>query len=459
MFLKEVRKKILVIDDEESIRSALSLLLKNNFDVETASSGQEAVDKIDDISPDMIFLDVFMPKLDGIDTLKKLKSKNIDTPIVMLSGISTVQTAVEAMKLGAIDYLSKPFDIEDLTNLIVETLFIENISCKEKKDLIEEISDRKIVGSSSLMKDVYEKIDLLAPHSTSVLVTGESGTGKELVARRIHALSKRSDLNFIAINCAAIPENLIESELFGHEKGSFTNAHERRIGLIEQADGGTVFLDEIGELSLAVQVKLLRFLQEKEFYRVGGKDLVKVDVRILSATNKDLLEQITKNEFREDLYYRINVVDIELPPLRERNGDLQELITYFRERFSAKYNSKNLTFSDEAISILDDYSWPGNIRELENTIESLYALVPEGEVNIKDLPPKVKSGTFKEELEIITEDNFNFQDAGQKFEIEMIIKALKKTKYVQTKAAKLLGITRRVLKYKMDKFGIEANPR
>ena len=319
------QKKVLIVDDEKDIRDSLRLLLTTNFIVSTAESGPEALELVDEFKPDLILLDVIMPTLDGIATLKKLREIKSDIPVIMLTGNNTVPTAVEAMKLGAVDYLNKPFDFDSLSSLIVDTL-----DCDEETSSVQDAEPRvsrknlnipdgdfgSMVGRSPLMLEVFQKIEQIAVRDTTALITGESGTGKELIARRIHDLSTRKDEPFVPINCAAIPETLIESELFGHEKGAFTNAYDRRIGHFELANGGTIFLDEIGELSLPVQVKMLRFLQEHEFYRVGRSKPIKVDVRIIAATNKNLENLIKEKKFRQDLFYRINVINIELPPLR-----------------------------------------------------------------------------------------------------------------------------------------------
>jgi transcriptional regulator with PAS, ATPase and Fis domain len=293
----------------------------------------------------------------------------------------------------------------------------------------------------------------------TVLITGESGTGKELIARRIHELSPRRSGPFIPINCAAIPETLIESELFGHERGAFTSAVERRVGHFELADGGTLFLDEIGELSLPVQVKMLRFLQEQEFYRVGRSKPIKVNVRIIAATNRNLEELIKEKGFRQDLYYRINVVSLNLPPLRDRFEDIEPLVEHFVTKFKPAYGGRQLGFEPVALKTMVEYDWPGNVRELENVIESLMALCPNEVVTDNDLPRKLKAAHQRESFKPMAEDTgMSFEDAERRFETEMIVKALKKTNYVQTRAAELLGISRRILKYKMDKLGISDVP-
>jgi DNA-binding NtrC family response regulator len=461
----EQRKKILVVDDEAGIRDSLRLLLKSNFEVSTAEDGKHALSLLEDFNPDLILLDVLMPNLDGLGTLKALRDKNHEVPVIMLTATNTVRTAVQAMKWGAIDYLNKPFDIEELTSLIVETLDHavvagdDNRAAARRNLLIPDADFGPMVGKASAMTDVFGKVKQVAGRDTTVLITGESGTGKELVARRIHALSTRASGPFVAINCAAIPETLIESELFGHEKGAFTNAIERRVGHCELANGGTLFLDEIGELSLPVQVKLLRFLQEQEFYRVGRSKPVRVDVRIIAATNKNLDELIKEKRFRQDLYYRINVISVLIPPLRDRFEDIPPLVNYFNSKFAPLYGGRELKITKEAMEVLVAYDWPGNVRELENVIESLMALTVSDSIGPDELPKKLRHRSTTETLRSnVIEGGLKFDDAERMFESEMILKALRKTNYVQTRAAELLGISRRILKYKMDKLGISEAP-
>jgi DNA-binding NtrC family response regulator len=469
------RRRVLIVDDEASIRESLSLLLKSSFDVEIAPNGRQAIEDFDRFNPDLVLLDVMMPELDGLETLKCLRDKGSQVPVLMLSAVGTVKTAVQAMKFGAVDYLNKPFDVAELTSLIVKTLDSKNeVTLEDKKDLDTRTPEKAneaqqatpavngdfgcMVGKSPLMLKVFERISQCAPHDSTVLITGESGTGKELVARELHERSTRSSGPFIAINCAAIPESLIEAELFGHEKGSFTHAIERRIGHFEMADNGTLFLDEIGELSLGMQVKLLRFLQLKEFQRIGKPTPIKVNVRVVVATNRDLEQMVKEGSFRQDLYYRINVIGIEMPALKDRFEDILHLVDFFSDKFCSAYSNRKLSFSDAAKSAIVEYGWPGNVRELENFVESLLALSVKDDIDFDDLPAKLT----RKPTEIIFRDstsNFlpaglNFQAEEKRFESEMILKALRKTGYVQTRAAELLGISRRILKYKMDKLGI-----
>lgn len=458
----DVQKRVLVVDDEQSIRDSLRLLLKSSFEVEVADNGAAAIEAVRRQKPDLILLDVIMPELDGIETLRRLRADFKEVPVVMLSATTTVQTAVSALKIGAVDFLSKPFDVEELTSLLIKVAnSAPHLVAPHPATIDAEMHgmerEVEMVGSSSAMADLKQQIERIAERDTTVLITGESGTGKELVAKMIHQKSDRSNKPFIAINCAAIPETLIESELFGHEKGAFTHAVERRIGYCELANGGTLFLDEIGELSLNVQVKLLRFLQEQEFFRIGRSKPIKVNVRIICATNKSLEEQVRDRKFREDLYYRVNVVHLLVPPLRDRFEDIPELINYFVNRLDKSYG-KSIHFTPQAMDRCVQYSWPGNVRELENTIESMMALLPGGEINEADLPKKLVNPAPQAQAAQIFRGNIKFEDAEKIFESEMIVKALKKTNYVQTRAAELLGISRRILKYKMDKLGISDSP-
>ncbi len=462
---RDGKKRVLVVDDEAAIRDSLKLLLRSEFEVVTAEDGKAALEALDSFSPDLVLLDVLMPNLDGLQTLRELREKSSVLPVVMLTATNTVKTAVQAMKLGAVDYLSKPFDVEELTATIIRALDQEMVdpdtgdAVPLRETAVVEGDFGPMIGRSALMQEVFKKVEQVAQRDATVLITGESGTGKELIARRIHELSPRKNGPFIAINCAAIPETLIESELFGHEKGAFTHAVERRLGHCELADGGTLFLDEIGELGLQVQVKMLRFLQEQEFYRVGRSKPVRVNVRIITATNKVLEDMVGQGSFRQDLFYRINVINIGMPPLRDRFEDIGSLCDYFVKKLKPVYGARELSFADDAMRALVTYAWPGNVRELENVIESLMALSVNDVVSEDDLPRKVLSRESRsvlgpDALKPKLNQNMSFEDAERVFETEMILKALKKTNFIQTRAAELLGISRRILKYKMDKLGI-----
>jgi DNA-binding NtrC family response regulator len=473
------KNRILIVDDEQNVRESLELILSRHYDVTAVESGEAALEHLQKWTnesessvpaPDLVLLDVLMPGIDGIGVLEKLNAECPDVPVVMLTASSTVRTAVQAMKFGAVDYLNKPYDVDELLSLIEETLRdgAQGRTSPTEVTTVNHVRPElpfikgdfgSIVGSHPLMLDLYKKIEQLSVRDTTVLITGESGTGKELVAREIHRLSSRSDGSFVALNCAAIPETLIESEIFGHEKGAFTHAVEKRTGHFELANGGTLLLDEIGELSLPVQVKMLRFLQEQEFYRVGRSTPIKVDVRILAATNKSLETAIKEGRFRQDLFYRINVVTLHLPPLRERKEDIEPLARFFVERLSPLYGGRRPEFDEEAMSILSGYSWPGNVRELENVMESILALSNSERVTVDDLPQRIKRAPSGASLgENVLDQNISFEEAERAFETDIIVKALERSSYVQTKAAELLGISRRILKYKMDKLGISDRP-
>ncbi|MCC6954329.1 MAG: sigma-54-dependent Fis family transcriptional regulator, partial [Deltaproteobacteria bacterium] len=461
------RKQILVVDDEDSIRNSLSLLLGDSYVVKTAESAEDALAKLEmgetDAGglPDLVLVDLVMPGLDGLGLLERLRGTYPQMPVIMLTATSAVKSAVQAMKNGAVDYVSKPFVVDELLKLIDDTLTemplpVVTKSAKNSRASLPAIEGDFgcMVGQHPLMLDLFQRIDQLAKRDTTVLITGESGTGKELVAREIHCRSNRAHGPFIAINCAAIPETLIESELFGHEKGAFTHAVEKRVGQFELAEGGTLFLDEIGELSLAVQVKILRFLQEHEFYRIGRSKPLKVDVRIVAATNRSLETAIREGAFRQDLYYRINVVNIEMPPLRDRSEDVERLVHAFVERLAPLYGDKHPAVSPEVLEALCSYSWPGNVRELENVMESVLALTNVDTIQIEQLPPRLRSHASHSGAG----SQVCFVDAERAFETELIMKALRKSNFIQTRAAELLGISRRILKYKMDKLGIADKP-
>src|SRR5512136_852183 len=362
--MAEKSRSVLIVDDEVGARESLKMILKRDYEVFLARDAEEGLLQVKVHSPDVILLDIILPDLDGLKVLEKIKQKEPDVIVIMITATRTVKTAVEAMKLGAYDYVTKPFDTEELSLIIRRALSTQALE-KEVRYLREEIDKScgfgNIVGKSKVMEDVFKIVRQIADSKSTVLIMGESGTGKELISRAIHYNSNRRNFPFVTINCAAIPETLIESELFGHEKGAFTNAIEKKLGRFEIAHRGTLFLDEIGELSLATQAKILRFLEEREFNRVGGSKTIKVDVRLITATNKDLNQMIKKGGFREDLYYRINVVPILIPPLRERKEDIPLLIDHFVGKFGAENNKNIKGVSKEALEVMIEYEWPGNI--------------------------------------------------------------------------------------------------
>jgi DNA-binding NtrC family response regulator len=459
-------RKVLIIDDDDGVRSSLGLLLKSHFQIETAENGAQGLSLLEQFHPDIVLLDVMMPDMDGLDTLRALR-KESSVPVVMLTAAHEVRTAVQAMKLGAVDYLNKPFDIEDLTSVIVRVISdgpekVEAVQQQVTRTSVRMKNDRQtlLVGASPEIEKLRQLVQQVAVKDASVLITGESGTGKEIVARSIHLGSPRSAEPFIAINCAAIPHALIESELFGHERGAFTSALEERTGLCEQANGGTLFLDEIGELPLSTQVKLLRFLQEQEFFRVGSSKSRHVDVRVVAATNRDLEHCVREGSFRADLFYRIHVIHLAVPALRERYNDIPLLLQHFVERLSSRYHGKTICFEKEAERALMQYDWPGNVRELENFVESLLALSVTESITVDQLPPRFlfrpsrdlpKAGSRGE-----SGDKIDFTDAERIFETEMLKKALRRTEGDEAKAAEILGISRRILRYKMEKFGVSS---
>ncbi|OGL46664.1 MAG: hypothetical protein A2149_01950 [Candidatus Schekmanbacteria bacterium RBG_16_38_11] len=461
-------KKILIVDDELSVRESMRMIFKNEYEVLMAGNGKLALKIINEQPPDLVFLDIIMPGEDGIEVLKKIKEISNKVIVIMLTATKTIKTVVSAMKLGAYDYVTKPFDIDEIKLIINKALknqgmeqeiqYLNRFDNFIKGDSQRNYTFDNIISNTKEMKDIFNIIEQVADSKATVLIFGESGTGKELIARAIHYNSIRKGFPFVAINCAAIPETLIESELFGYEKGAFTDASAKRIGQFEMADKGTLFLDEISELSSATQAKILRVLQEMEFIRVGGVKPVKVDVRVIVATNRDLEKEVSEGRFRSDLFYRINVVPIFIPPLRERKGDIPLLVDYFLSRISSGVKNMKKQISKEALELFVAYDWPGNVRELENVIERLVALTPKNIIDKDDLPANILIGQKVNKLKgDVLGGSIAFNEAEQEFEQEIILNALKKSNFVQTKAANLLGISRRVLKYKMDKYGIEGS--
>ncbi len=451
-------KKILVIDDEISVQVSFRNFLKKEYLLLFASDGEEGVRRFQDASPDLILLDLIMPRMDGMTALKRIREADEKIPIIMLTATRTIKTAVEAIKAGADDYLTKPFDLEELKWLLDKTLSNHDLE-KEVQALRTEVSKRygyeNIIGNSRAIQEVFEKVRHVTDTKTTVLLLGESGTGKELVAKALHYNSSRRHQPFMAINCAAIPETLLETELFGHERGAFTDAQSRRIGRFEQAHRGTLFLDEVAELSLPCQAKILRALEERKFMRVGGSDVIEADVRVIAATNKNLEEEIRKGRFREDLYYRINVIPISLPPLRQRKEDIPLLIKHFLDKKSAAEGVPPKSITPEAMEVLSCYEWPGNVREMENLIEQMVTLSSSQQIDLDDIPLAIRRRRGPSALNESTPfKELPLEEAVAQLEREMISHALEQSRHVQTRAAKLLGISRRQLKYKMDALGL-----
>ena len=454
----ETVKSVLVVDDEVGARESLRMILKTDYAVFLAKDAEEAFSQIKAYSPDVILLDIILPDLDGLRVLEIIKRNDPQMIVIMITATKTVKTAVEAMKLGAYDYVTKPFDIDELRLIVsraLSTQALENEVKYLRKEIGKSFNFENIIGKSKVMKEMFGMIRQVADSKSTVLVMGESGTGKELISRAIHYNSNRKNYPFVTINCAAIPETLIESELFGHEKGAFTNAIEKKLGRFEMAHRGTLFLDEIGELSLATQSKILRFLEEKEFNRVGGSKTIKVDVRLITATNRDLNQLLKKELFREDLYYRINVVPIIVPPLKERKEDIPLLLDHFIQKYNDEGNKRVKGLSKEALELIMNYEWPGNVRELENLIERAIALTSNEYIQPYELPiPLTNTSKINGLRESILSGKVTFLKAEEEFERGIILDALKKANYVQSHAAEMLGISRRILKYKMDKLGI-----
>ncbi len=466
---------ILIVDDDKSIRYSLKRMMEEKYSILTAQNGNEALDRVKEGSPDLIIMDIKMPGRNGIDVLKEIKLIDPKSLVIIMTAYGTTETAIEAMKYGAYDYILKPFPIPQMKRLVEKALAL-------RKLIKEEVAytpvappvgeEERIVGSSPKMQEIYKMIGQVAPSDVTVLLRGESGTGKELIARAIYHHSLRSNQSFLPVNCAAIPDTLLESELFGHEKGAFTGATSRRIGKLEQCQGGTIFLDEIGDMSLSTQAKLLRVLQERSFERLGGTETIKVDIRFIVATNKDLEEAISGGNFREDLYYRLNVVSITIPPLRERKEDLTELVSYFLKKFNRELKRGTVGIIPSAMEKITFYEWPGNVRQLENALKRAMVLC-QGEWILEDQLLFEKGWEKREAEEELSKKNVEdlldalfgelsnapatSQDLDMISNLErgLILRALQKTKGNQLKAAMLLGIHRSTLRGKMEKYNIK----
>ncbi|MDK1021698.1 MAG: sigma-54 dependent transcriptional regulator [Candidatus Hydrogenedentes bacterium] len=452
-------QKILAIDDEESVRQSYRMILSEDYHIELAEGGAEGLAYLEDNHADLILLDLTMPGMSGEEVLGELRDRGDPTPVIVVTASNSVSSAVEAMKLGATEYLQKPFDIDSIL-FNIQRILKEEKKKQELSTLREAELDgfESMIGSSPAFTEALTKAQQAMAVDSVVLITGDSGTGKDLLARSIHFGGKRAEQAFVPLSCCAIPAQLVESELFGYEKGAFTGADTSRIGKMKVADGGTLFLDEIGEMPMEAQVKLLRVLQESCFYPVGSVKVVEVDIRIICATNRNLEQAITEGLFREDLFYRINVLDIEMPPLRKRREDIPQLIAHFITKHAPRVNARITEFSTKALARLAAYSWPGNIRELENFIERLLvyygqeqAILPE---HVDALMPtsdrKDDSGSMDDF------DGLPLEEATKKVEGYLIRRALDRSGNIQSRAAELLGTTRRILKYKIDQLGINS---
>jgi two-component system nitrogen regulation response regulator NtrX len=449
-------RTILVVDDEASILQSLEGILSDEgFESITVKSGTEALEKIEEVMPDLVLLDIWMPGMDGIETLSRIRGVYPNVQVIMMSGHGSIETAVKATKMGAYDFIEKPLSLEKLLLSINNALDYNRL--EEEIGLLREKDKGKhnIVGSSNAISEMKEQIRIVAPTNAWVLISGDNGTGKELVAHTIHNLSKRGHKSLVEVNCAAIPEELIESELFGHEKGAFTGASTMRKGKFDLAHEGAIFLDEIGDMSLKAQSKTLRILQEQKFERVGGTKTIHVDVRVIAATNKDLEEEIQKGTFRDDLYYRLNVIPIKVPPLRERSDDIPELVNEFVKEFSLSTNIEPKVFSQEAIELLQRHDWPGNVRELKNLVERLMIMVPKKVLEAKDIPDPF-SRSFDTDKGFETAFmQASFKRAKSGFEKAFIENKLKEFNGNISQTAEAIGIERSNLHKKIKTYGLE----
>ena len=450
-------RTVLIVDDEESIIQSLQgILTDEGFEVISAGSGPSALEKIDELMPDIVLLDIWMPGMDGIETLVKIKESHSELQVVMMSGHGTIETAVKATKLGAYDFIEKPLSIEKLLLVVNNAVGYSRLE-EEIHVLREQAKDKyNLTGDSDPVRQLKEQIKIVAPTNAWVLISGENGTGKELVARAIHRLSKRSPKPMVEVNCAAIPEELIESELFGHEKGAFTGATAMKKGKFDLAHEGTLFLDEIGDMSLKAQSKTLRILQEQKFERVGGSRTIHVDVRVIAATNKDLEAEIEKGRFRDDLYFRLNVIPIRVPPLRERTEDIPPLVKEFLKEMALNTNTAPKEFSEEAIQVLKRYHWPGNIRELRNLVERLVIMTQAKEVREEDIPAPFNKQADAETALTSTLKAGSFKEAKENFEREFIASKLQEFKWNVSQTADAIGIERSNLHKKIKAYGLES---
>jgi two-component system response regulator PilR (NtrC family) len=453
------KARLLVVDDEQSMREFLeSFLRREGYDVSTAADVDTALSYLESDEIDLVITDMQMPEKTGLDLILEARELSPETAMVMITGFGTTDSAISAMREGAYDYLTKPFKVDELRIVIEKALekkLLSNENHRLKEELRSQSRSRNIIGHSRVMQEVYELIGQVAETKTNVLVYGESGTGKELVARAIHDQSPRSGKPFVAINCGAIPENLIESELFGHVKGAFTGALQNKDGLFEAATGGTLFLDEIGELSHPLQVKLLRALQEKSIRRVGDTADRKIDVRIVSATNRRLEDEVAAGRFREDVYYRLNVIQLTLPPLRDRPEDIPLLAQHFIRRFADEIGKEVEGMDGEAFDMLSTYGFPGNVRELENLIERAVALARGPVIGTALLPPTVTANPSTGPISRIDDEGVDLEALVATYERSLLSEALSKTGGIKKKAARLLGISFRSFRYRLEKLGLE----
>jgi two-component system nitrogen regulation response regulator NtrX len=449
------RKSVLIVDDEEGIRESLSGILEDEgYDVLTASSGEDALAIAKEHMPDIVFLDVWLPEIDGLETLPRLKEIDANIPVIMISGHGNIEIAVKATRLGAYDFLEKPLSLDKVI-ITAKRALERKILEEENRSLKENILKKcRLIGDSEKMRTLRQQIDMAAQSNSRVLILGESGTGKEVVARLLHDKSHRAGGPFVEVNCAAIPQELIESELFGHEKGAFTGATEKKSGKFELADKGTLFLDEIGDMTLQTQAKVLRVIETQAFQKVGGSKNIKVDVRIIAATNKNLIEEVKNGNFREDLYFRLNVIPIIVPPLKERRDDIPMLIKHFIEMFASENGIRQKGITSDVVKAFQDYEWPGNIRELKNAVERLMIMVPSDTITIKDVDAL---GLFGQQQILKEYDYFShktLKDARDAFEKDFIIRKLQENNWNVSKTAEAIDVERSNLHKKIKAYEI-----
>ena len=451
---------ILIVDDEESIRTSLGGILEDEgYRTLFAMDGVEALETANREAPDLVLLDIWMPRMDGMETLRKLKELDPRLTVIMMSGHGTIETAVRSTKLGAYDFIEKPLSLEKVIITVHNALGVNLL--REENASLRGIAqkDNEMIGISQAMRKLVEQIRIVAPTNASVLISGENGTGKELVARSIHNYGQRREKRFVEVNCAAIPEELIESELFGHEKGAFTGAVAQKKGKFDLADGGTIFLDEIGDMSLKTQAKVLRILQERKFERVGGTRTVEVDVRVIAATNKLLDNEIRAGNFREDLFYRLNVVPFKVPPLRERKDDIPLLVEHFLDLFSRREGRERKVIVPEVMALMKNYDWPGNVRELKNLIERLVIMTPGGTITLNHLPDYITAGETTREIVMgkmgSMQEFASLREAREEFEKEFIIQKLEENDWNITKTAEAIELERSNLHRKIKSYRID----
>ena len=454
-----MQKTILVVDDEVTICQSLTgILTDEGYEVLTAGSGEDAMKIIDEEIPDLVLLDIWLPGMDGIKTLELIKETHPDLRVVMMSGHGTIETAVKATKLGAFDFIEKPLSLEKVILIINHAL--DMMKLEEENRLLKQklVQEYELTGKSEAILELKEMISIVSPTNAWILIMGENGTGKELVARSIHRQSRRAHKAFIEVNCAAIPEELIESELFGHEKGAFTGATEKKRGKFDLANEGTIFLDEVADMSLKAQAKVLRILQEKKFERVGGNRLISTDVRVVAATNKDLEREMEEGRFRQDLYYRLNVIPLTVPPLRDRKEDIALLIQRFLTDFALKEGEEEKSITDDAVNILMEHDWPGNVRELKNIIERLVIMTPSDVITGRDVPPLGKDAQAEElcEQQPDSETADSLRVAKMDFEKIYIMKKLQENEGNISKTAEAIGLERSNLHRKIKSYGLTA---